>query len=595
MIPRCRAVTLAVWSAIGCAIPAPTALAERLYAVQSVIEERDGSDVRLRYHVNGAQYIDERVCTYDEGRGASTYYMANENFSVTGTANADGSVVEELDYSSTGDFVLGDPVVGSFYHDGNADLRLDLYDVGSFQRCFGETDGTCLSIHDFDAAGISDGDVDLDDFAGLLECFRGPMFTADYDCGRPGRRRSPPPSGTFTLHGRPMDVLSDGHTLLYVRARYYDPINGRWLQRDPSGYVDGSNLYESFRGNASRFRDPMGSATIDDPEEFIRTYLSDETALEYWILRAERNITLTVVYNPREPTRRPASHFEVVAGRVDYDRSTGRSYAVTHHPGGLKLGKDFISVGWEDAPEAVACRISQSIHAHWDALMGRPHVHGMTYEIIDLVLPLEEFEAVATYGQIGEYGLAAGYAGLGVAQTGAELYGAYWLAKGAHRVFVRCAARDVEEAFVTRVSGVGGKKGLVEYSRGPIAPGGDAASVAARRGKGPYGKVGGHHVHAKAGLKGHAAYDPDRGFSISQEYMASRGWKHEAMSAKQRQLFDELVASGRPNTLREHTRIAVESLRAGGATEAHARQIVAESLGNLRQQGVRTPSHIPWN
>ena len=68
-----------------------------------------------------------------------------------------------------------------------------------------------------------------------------------------------PPTGTFALHGRPIDVLPDGKTLLYVRARYYDPANGRWLQRDPKGHVDGPNLYESFRGNATRNVDPMGT------------------------------------------------------------------------------------------------------------------------------------------------------------------------------------------------------------------------------------------------------------------------------------------------------------------------------------------------
>ena len=114
--------------------------------------------------------------------------------------------------------------------------------------------------------------------------------------------------------------------------------------------------------------------------------------------------------------------------------------------------------------------------------MGAAHEHGTTYEIIDLVLPLEEFESVATYGSIGEYGFAAGYAGLGVVEVGGQLYGAHWLAKGARRVFVRAVARDVEEVFVTRVSGAAGKKGLVEYSAGPIAPGSDAASVAAGRG-----------------------------------------------------------------------------------------------------------------
>jgi hypothetical protein len=114
-------------------------------------------------------------------------------------------------------------------------------------------------------------------------------------------------------------------------------------------------------------------------------------------------------------------------------------------------------------------------------------------------------------------------------------------------------------------------------------------------GLGEYMRVGGHHAHAQAGMKGHLLYDPRNGFSISQEYMRSRGWSHEAMTAKQRQLFGDLATSGRPNTLKEHSRIAVEALKAGGATQAEARQLVADSLKNLRGQGVRSPTHIPWS
>lgn len=36
----------------------------------------------------------------------------------------------------------------------------------------------------------------------------------------------------------------DNGPLYHVRHRVYDPITGRWLQRDPAGFVDGMNLYE---------------------------------------------------------------------------------------------------------------------------------------------------------------------------------------------------------------------------------------------------------------------------------------------------------------------------------------------------------------
>jgi len=91
------------------------------------------------------------------------------------------------------------------------------------------------------------------------------------------------------------------------------------------------------------------------------------------------------------------------------------------------------------------------------------------------------------------------------------------------------------------------------------------------------------------------SYDPAKGFAISREFMRERGWVHEAMTAKQQELFRELARSGRPNTLKEHSRIAVEALKAARASEAEARVLVAESLRNLREQGVRAPTGIPWD
>ena len=50
--------------------------------------------------------------------------------------------------------------------------------------------------------------------------------------------------------------------LYYVRNRSYNPILGRWLQRDPIGYAGGINLYEYVGGNPVVFTDPDGRATV---------------------------------------------------------------------------------------------------------------------------------------------------------------------------------------------------------------------------------------------------------------------------------------------------------------------------------------------
>ena len=44
----------------------------------------------------------------------------------------------------------------------------------------------------------------------------------------------------------------------YYRARYYDLVHGRFIQRDSLRYVDGINLYEYVRGNPVNALDPSG-------------------------------------------------------------------------------------------------------------------------------------------------------------------------------------------------------------------------------------------------------------------------------------------------------------------------------------------------
>lgn len=64
---------------------------------------------------------------------------------------------------------------------------------------------------------------------------------------------------TYSFTGRQIDNETG---LYYYRARYYDAVLGRFLQRDPLGYVDGFGLYIYVSNIPTSYVDPMGTESL---------------------------------------------------------------------------------------------------------------------------------------------------------------------------------------------------------------------------------------------------------------------------------------------------------------------------------------------
>ncbi len=98
----------------------------------------------------------------------------------------------------------------------------------------------------------------------------------------------PKPTQKLGLHGLPIDESTG---LVYARARYYHPTLGRWMARDPKGYVDGGNLYEAFGSNHARFADPMGTEYMEIDNE---TGLVRFTRESWWFGRNYDSIIIGI-------------------------------------------------------------------------------------------------------------------------------------------------------------------------------------------------------------------------------------------------------------------------------------------------------------
>lgn len=73
---------------------------------------------------------------------------------------------------------------------------------------------------------------------------------------------TPPAQPNQMQYGGRFGYYTDATGLGYVRARYYDPVNGRWVSRDPIGFDGGDwNVY-GYVANMPIFAlDPSGTAS----------------------------------------------------------------------------------------------------------------------------------------------------------------------------------------------------------------------------------------------------------------------------------------------------------------------------------------------
>ena len=113
---------------------------------------------------------------------------------------------------------------------------------------------------------------------------------------------------------------------------------------------------------------------------------------------------------------------------------------------------------------------------------------------------------------------------------------------------------------------------------------------------GAYKDVGGHHPLQQAAFRDHPNYSAADALAVSEKYLSKFGDRvHVKITKQQRILQKELAESGRPNTMKEQIRIALQSMIKAGIPEGEARNITARAFWDLRAQNVMQPTNILWS
>ncbi|MCC6680525.1 MAG: hypothetical protein IT445_06440 [Phycisphaeraceae bacterium] len=231
---------------------------------QSVIEERNGSDYVMKHYVwntTPGGYIDELVLlsiaksiyanpdyTTGAGTGWARHFHAlpNANYNIMMLVEALPSggnrIIERYEYTPYGEREVY--THGFLLADGNRDWVVNLSDNQILGDQWGHT-GPNLSA-DYNG----DGSVGFGDLAILGDEYN---FSVAY--ANDPLVMYPSGGGSYRVTGFAMPMNVVGHQglfhdeesgLAYNRARMLHPHLGRFVQRDPLGYVDGLSVYANY-------------------------------------------------------------------------------------------------------------------------------------------------------------------------------------------------------------------------------------------------------------------------------------------------------------------------------------------------------------
>ena len=246
------------------------------------------TQTRMHDEANELVKIDAANLTYDDNGnllndGAYTYSYDEENRLTSVTRNAGSVVVGQYQYDALSRRVqkianpAGAQSTTHYFHDkgriieeqgaggatqatyvyGNfIDEVLTMDRAGQTYYCYQNSLGSVAALSDANRNVVERYAYDAYGFVSVTNGAGVPVPPNAW--GSPHSAVGNP----YLFTGRQLDEETG---LYYYRARYDDSRKGRFLQRNPFGYVDGMNLYEYVRSNPSTAREPRGLLTVTGP------------------------------------------------------------------------------------------------------------------------------------------------------------------------------------------------------------------------------------------------------------------------------------------------------------------------------------------
>ncbi len=282
-----RLVDYKVGSLVGASVPVPATQTQydldkvgnwKTKTQDGVPEDRDHNAVNEITAIAGVPIVSDDNGNVQEDE-RYTYAYDEENRLTGVTRKADGKVVGRYQYDALSRRIdkVADPTIGPvspvetryFYDDARiveeqsaGGTTQATYVYGNYvDEVLSMERGATTYYHHQNALGSV---VAVSDVAGAVverygyDAYGRPAITNGVGAAVPDNPWGTPHSAVgnpWLYNGRQWEEESG---IFYYRARYYDPEKGRFLQRDPQGYGDGTNLYEYVRSNPVNGRDPSG-------------------------------------------------------------------------------------------------------------------------------------------------------------------------------------------------------------------------------------------------------------------------------------------------------------------------------------------------